>query len=240
MNFTRYNAGVAVPTYDIGLRAYMQQVFNLMALALVVTGITASYASTDAFMSMIISERGMTPFGYLVQLSPLFIVIFLSFKIGSMSASTAKITFGVYSIAMGLSMGLLFHQYTGESIARTFFVSASIFGAMSIYGYTTKKDLTGFGSFLMMGLMGIVIASLVNIFMHSSAINFTVSILGVLIFTGLTAYDVQKIKSIYFMASRMDKETTSKLAIQGALTLYLDFINLFIMLLRFMGNSRRD
>lgn len=240
MNFTRYNAGVASPTYDVGLRAYMQQVFNLMALALVVTGLTASYATTDAFMSMIVSEKALTPFGWLIQLSPLFIIMFMSFKMNAMSANSAKMTFWAYSVAMGLSMGLLFHQYTGESIARTFFVAASLFGTMSIYGYTTKKDLTGFGSFLMMGLMGILIASIVNIFMHSSAINFTVSILGVLIFTGLTAYDVQKIKNIYFMASRMDKETATKVAIQGALTLYLDFINLFIMLLRFMGNSRRD
>ncbi len=238
MNFTKYNTNTSAQAYDVGLRSYMQQIFNLMALALLVTGVMAFYASTDAFMNLIISEKGITPFGWLIQLSPLAIVMFFSFKINSMSASAARITFWVYSVAMGLSMGLLFHQYTGESIARTFFVTASVYGAMSIYGYSTKKDLTNFGSFLMMGVMGILIASLANIFFQSSAIQFTVSILGVLIFTGLTAYDVQKIKSIYFYSANLDRETSAKLAIQGALTLYLDFINLFIMLLRFFGNRR--
>lgn len=139
---------------------------------------------------------------------------------------------------MGLSLGPIFYAYTGESIARTFFITASVFGAMSIYGYSTHKDLTSMGSFMIMGLVGIIIASLVNIFLQSSALNFAASLVGVVIFTGLTAYDVQKIKNMYFYAARLDKEDAGKQAILSALTLYLDFINLFIMLLRFFGNRR--
>ena len=243
MDFTKYNiSSDSTIKYSVGLRSYMLQVFNYMAVALVITGIMAFYASSDAFMSLMITRTAtgysMSLFGWLVQLAPVFIVLFLSYKIQTMSLQVAKITFWIYSITMGLSLGALFHQYTGESIARAFFITASVFGGMSIYGYSTKKDLTGFGSFLFMGLLGIIFASVVNIFLQSSALAFASSVIGVLIFTGLTAYDVQKIKSMHYYTSS-DSEASAKSAIYGALTLYIDFINLFIMLLRLFG-SRRD
>lgn len=243
MNFTKYNisAGASV-NYDVGLRSYMLQIFNLMSVALIVTGIMAFYASSEAFMNLVISKTAhgvsLSLFGWLIQLAPLFIVFFLSYKIQSMSVQAARMTFWIYSVVMGLSLGLIFEQYTGESLARAFFVTAAAFGSMSIYGYTTKKDLTSFGSFLFMGLIGILIASLVNMFMQSSAIAFAVSVIGVLVFTGLTAYDVQKIKHMYVYSNRMDQDSAAKMAIYGALTLYLDFINLFIMMLRLFGNRR--
>ncbi len=243
MNFTKYNiSNETSANYDVGLRSYMLQIFNLMSIALVVTGIMAFYASSETFMNLVVTRTaqgvGLSMFGWLIQLAPLFIVMFLSYKIQSMSTQAAKLTFWIYSVVMGLSLGLLFEQYTGESLTRAFFVTAAAFGSMSIYGYTTKKDLTSFGSFLFMGLIGIVIASLVNMFMQSSAIAFAVSVIGVLVFTGLTAYDVQKIKHMYVYSNRMDQDSATKMAIYGALTLYLDFINLFIMMLRLLGNRR--
>jgi uncharacterized protein len=246
MDFSKYNtaASPAAVQYNVGLRQYMLQVFNLMSLALLVTGIMAYYASSEAFMNLIMvrSETGasLNMLGIIIQFAPLAMVLFLSFKIQTMSAQAAKIAFWSYAVLMGLSFGQIFYVYSGESIARTFFTTASVFGAMSIYGYSTKKDLTSFGSFLMMGVMGILIASIINMFMGSAAISFAVSIIGVLVFTGLTAYDVQKIKNLYFYSAGADKDQATKLAIFGALTLYIDFINLFIMLLRFFGESRRN
>lgn len=246
MNFTKYNTSAEISAkYDEGLRAYMIQIFNLMALALAVTGVCALFAgNSESFISMMYSKTenggmGISPLGWIIQLSPLFIVLFFSYKINSISAQSAQAIFFVYSIMMGLSLAPIFLMYTGESIARAFFITASTFGAMSIYGYSTKKDLTAFGSFLMMGVIGIVIASLVNLFMASSALNFAISVVGVLLFTGLTAYDVQKLKNAYLSSAGLDGEISRKMAISGALTLYLDFINLFIMLLRLFG-SRRD
>jgi len=243
MNFTKYNTSAETSVkYDIGLRSYMLQVFNLMTMALAITGVLAYYASSEAFMSlmMVKSSTGysLSMLGWVIQLAPVFMVLFLSFKIQTMSVQTAKITFWSYAVLMGLSFGVLFYQYTGESIARSFFITAGAFGAMSIYGYSTKKDLSSFGSFLMMGLIGIVLASLVNMFLHSAAIVFATSIIGVLVFTGLTAYDVQKIKHMYVYSANADSDSATKMAIYGALTLYLDFINLFIMMLRFFGNRR--
>lgn len=244
MDFAKYNiSSDSSMKYDAGLRSYMLQIFNFMALALVVTGIASFYASSEAFMSLMVTQgangsAGLSGLGWLIQLSPLGMVFFLSAKLHSMSSQVAKLCFWGYSILMGLSLGPLFYEYTGESIARTFFITASVFGAMSIYGYTTKKDLTEFGSFLMMGVFGILIASVVNIFLKSSALSFTVSLIGVLIFTGLAAYDVQKIKRIYAYSPRTDKDESTKIAIYGALTLYIDFINLFIMLIRFTGTKR--
>lgn len=245
MNFTKYNTSAeASIKYDVGLRAYMIQIFNLMATALAITGLFAYFAgNSEAFMSMMYSQKangmGLSPFGWMIQLSPLFIVMFFSYKINSISYQAAQMIFWAYSVLMGLSISPIFLAYTGESIARTFFISASVFGSMSIYGYTTKKDLTSFGSFLFMGVIGIVIASLVNLFMASSALSFAISVVGVLLFTGLTAYDVQKLKNVYLYSARMDGDAIKKVAISGALTLYLDFINLFIMMLRLFG-SRRD
>ena len=240
MNFTKYNTSAETAVkYDAGLRAYMLRIFSFMTVALVITGVSAFYASSAAFMNIIYTEGHVSPIGWLIQLAPLFMVFFLSYKIQSMSVKAAKAIFWTYSVLMGLSLGPILNFYTGESVARSFFISASVFGAMSIYGYSTKKDLTSFGSFLMMGVMGILLASIVNMFMHSSGLNFAVSVLGVLIFTGLTAYDTQKLKNLYFHSTGIDEDSATKLAIHGALTLYIDFINLFLMMLRFFG-SRRD
>jgi FtsH-binding integral membrane protein len=173
---------------------------------------------------------------WVVALAPLGIVMYMSFGIRNMSASRAQTMFWIFAFLMGLSLSTIFITYTGASIARVFFITASTFGAMSIYGYTTKRDLTGFGSFLFMGLIGIIIASIVNIFMQSPALYYGISILGVLIFVGLTAYDTQKIKNMYMVYD--SAEVAAKKAIMGALTLYLDFINLFIMLLRLFGQRR--
>lgn len=243
MNFTKYNTSIdSALKYDQGLRAYMLNIFNYMALALVVSGIAAFFACTPEFQSIMMTRTANGPsisgLGWLIQLSPLFIVMFFSYKISSMAVSTAKLCFWTYSVLMGLSLGPLFLSYTGESIFRTFLITASAFGSMSIYGYTTKKDLTSFGSFLMMGIWGIFLASLINIFLHSNAISFAVSIIGVLVFTGLTAYNVQGLKQMYFQSSNIGSDDATKLSIHGALTLYINFINLFIMLLRFFGNRR--
>jgi FtsH-binding integral membrane protein len=168
------------------------------------------------------------------MLAPLAMVFFLSFRINSMSVSAAQTTFWVYAALMGLSVSSIFLVFTGQSIVQTFFVTAASFGALSLYGYTTKKDLSAMGSFLIMGLFGLIIASIVNIFLASSALGFAISVIGVLIFAGLTAYDTQKIKEMYYDGD--DAAVVGRKAIMGALTLYLDFINLFTFLLQFMGN----
>jgi FtsH-binding integral membrane protein len=173
---------------------------------------------------------------WVVALAPLGIVMYMSFGINSMSSSRAQTVFWIFAALMGASLSSIFVVYTGTSISRVFFITAGTFGAMSLYGYTTKKDLTSLGSFLIMGLIGILIASIVNIFLKSSAMYFVISVLGVLIFVGLTAYDTQKIKNMYLESD--GNEVMSKKAIMGALTLYLDFINLFIMLLRLFGQRR--
>lgn len=245
MNFTKYNVSAdAAVKYDAGLRAYMLRIFNLMTIALFTTGIVAYFAGNSAaFLSIMYSQgpsgMSVSALGWVIQLAPLFMVFFLSFKIQTMSQQAAQVTFWIYSVLMGLSLSSIFLAYTGESIARTFFVTASVFGVMSIFGYTTKKDLTSMGSFFMMGVVGIILASLVNMFLKSQGLDFAISVIGVLAFTGLTAYDIQKLKNIYLHSGRSDLATSSNLAVYGALTLYLDFINLFIMLLRLFG-GRRD
>lgn len=219
---------------DQGLRAYMLQVYNYMAGALGVTGIVAYLVSTSpALMQSIFG----TPLAFVVMFAPLIFVLALSFGINKMSAGTAQVVFWAYSAIMGLSLATIFAVYTGESIARAFFVTAALFGSMSLYGYTTKKDLSGMGSFLFMGLIGIILASLVNLFLKSTGMQFAISILSVLIFTGLTAYDTQRIKDMYYEVVGHG-EAVSKAAIMGALSLYLDFINLFMQLLRFFGDRR--
>jgi len=176
------------------------------------------------------------PLMWVLVFAPVALVFLLSFGIQRMSVPAAQATFWGYSALMGLSLASIFVVYTSESIARVFFISAATFAAMSLYGYTTKRDLTGFGSFLFMGLIGIVIASIVNIFLNSSGLGFAISILGVLIFVGLTAYDTQKIKEMYYVGD--DGTVAGRKAIMGALALYLDFINLFLMLLRLFGDRR--
>ena len=229
-------------TYDAGLRAYMLRIYNYMASALALTGITALLAANSpAVVSALYTMNGqyvtMSGLGWLVAFAPLGMVMWLSFGINRMSAATAQISFWAFSVVMGLSLTSIFLLYTGESIARAFFVSAGTFGAMSLYGYTTKKDLAGWGSFLIMGLIGLILASLVNLFVQSSGLNFALSVLGVFIFVGLTAYDTQKLKHMYYQLAGSG-EMIAKASIMGALNLYLDFINIFLHLLRFMGDRR--
>ncbi|URK86801.1 Bax inhibitor-1/YccA family protein [Rhizobium sp. RCAM05350] len=223
---------------DEGLRTYMLKVYNLMALGLAITGIAAYAAFQFAFADGQLTAFGqaiyVSPLKWVVMLAPLALVFYMSFRINSMSVSAAQTTFWVYAGLMGLSLSSIFLIYTGQSITQTFFVTAASFGALSLYGYTTKRSLSGMGSFLMMGLFGLIIASIVNIFLASSALDFAISAIGVLIFAGLTAYDTQKIKEMYFEADGAD--VAGRKAIMGALTLYLDFINLFLFMLRFLGN----
>lgn len=216
--------------FDEGLRRHMLRVFNYMGGGLVLTGITAFLTSTNPAMLHLLF---MTPLKWVVMLSPLAFVMVMSFGIRRMSFATLQLVWWAYCAVMGLSLASIFVVFTGASIALTFFVSASTFLAMGLWGYTTRTDLSRFGSFLMMGLVGIVIASLANIFFQSSGLQFIVSIVGVLLFTGLTAYDTQRIKEEY--AEYYDRETSGKVAVMGALTLYLDFINLFMFLLQFLG-----
>ncbi len=221
-------------SYDASLRAYMVKVYNFMAIALVISGFVAyAVSSSPAIMGAIFG----TPLAWLVMLAPLGFVLFFSYKLNSISADTAKVYLWIYAALMGVSLSTIFVAYTSTSIARVFFITASTFGAMSLYGYTTKKDLSGLGSFLMMGLIGLIIASLVNIFLKSSALDFALSLIGVMIFIGLTAYDTQRIKQNYYQFSG-DSQATGKMAVLGALNLYMDFINLFIMMLRFFGDRR--
>ena len=226
-------AGARAAEIDVGLRAYMQKVFGLMGMGTAVTGLVAYFTSQSPAMLDLIYN---TPLRWVVMLAPLAFVLVLSFGIQRMRASTAQLTFWAFAAVMGLSLASIFLVYTGQSIVTTFFVSASTFLGMALYGYTTKRDLTAWGSFLFMGLLGLIVASLVGFFVQSSALQFAISVIGVLIFTGLTAYDAQKIKEMYYAGD--DSETYGKKAVMGALKLYLDFINLFLLLLRLFGDRR--
>ena len=229
-----YQAGSDVTeNIDPGLRRYMLRVYNFMAGGLIVSGLTGYAAAQTGFYQQIAG----TPLIWVVMLAPLAAVFFLSFRIERMSFAAAQLTFWIYAILMGLSLSGIFLVYADASIARAFFIAAATFGAMSLYGYMTGRDLTRFGSFLFMGLIGIILASLVNIFVASAALQFAVSVIGVVLFVGLTAYDTQRIKEIYIESD--EREALSKKALIGALTLYLDFINLFVMLLQLTG-ERRD
>ncbi|AHG47266.1 MULTISPECIES: Bax inhibitor-1/YccA family protein [Rhizobium] len=225
---------------DQGLRAYMLKVYNLMALGLAITGVAAYLGFNFAVQDGQLTQFGVllfqSPLRWVVILAPLAAVFFLSFRINSMSVAAAQTTFWVYAALVGLSLSSIFLVYTGQSVVQTFFVTAASFGALSLYGYTTKRDLSAMGSFLIMGLFGLIIASIVNIFLASSAMQFAISVIGVLIFAGLTAYDTQRIKELYLEAD--DVAVAGRKAIMGALTLYLDFINLFMFLLQFMGNRK--
>ena len=216
---------------DEGLRAYMLKVYNYMGSALLLSGIVAyAVAHTPALMQAIFG----TPLMWVVMLAPLGMVFFLSARIEKMSFTTAQTTFWIFAALMGASLASIFVIYTQTSIVRVFMITAVTFGAMSLWGYTTKRDLSGMGSFLMMGLIGIIVASLVNLFIQSSMMHWVISVIGVLVFTGLTAYDTQKIKEMYLVSD--GQVVMGKKAIMGALKLYLDFINLFIMLLHLFGN----
>ena len=221
--------------YDEGLRQHMLRVYNIMGLGLLLTGLVAMVtASTPVLYNAIFG----TPLQWVVMFAPLAFVLFISFKADSMSAAKTQTLFWAFAAVMGVSSAWIFQVYTGASISRVFFITAGLFGAMSLYGYTTKRDLSAWGSFLFMGLIGVIIASVVNIFLASSALQFAVSIIGVLVFTGLTAYDTQRIKELYDEGA--GTESMSKLAVMGALSLYLSFINLFMLLLQFFGSQQQE
>jgi len=218
---------------DQGLRSYMLRVYNYMATGLGLTGLTAYFvAITPSLFNAIYG----TPLYWIVALAPLGFVFYLSARLHKISFTTAQTVFWIFSGVMGLSMAYIFIAFTGASIARVFFITAGTFAGMSLYGYTTKKDLSGWGSFLFMGLIGIIIAMIVNIFLKSPMLYYVISWVGVLVFVGLTAYDTQRIKEMYYASDH--PEISGKKAIMGALKLYLDFINLFIMLLHLFGQRR--
>jgi uncharacterized protein len=229
---------------DAGLRAYMIRVYNYMTAGVALTGLVAwftfSAAVTRTGAGLELTSFGQiifhSPLMWVFVLAPLGLVMWLSFGINRLSAGTALTLFFVYAGLLGLSLASIFLVYTGASITRVFFISAATFGAMSLYGYTTKRDLTAVGSFMFMGLIGIIIAGLVNIFLHSSALYWAISVIGVVIFVGLTAYDTQSIKDMYDVHD--DGTIAGRKAVMGALRLYLDFINLFMMLLRLFGDRR--
>lgn len=243
---------------DEGLRSYMLKVYNYMGIGLVVTGLVAYFTTTltttanpdaaavvEGGVYQIATNLFLTPLGvtlytsalqWVVMLAPLAFVLVLSFGINKLSTGTAQLLFWAFAAVMGLSLSSIFLVYTGASIAKVFFISAAMFGGMSLYGYTTKRDLTQIGSFLIMGLWGLIIASVVNIFWPSGPLGFAISIVGVIVFLGLTAWDTQKIKESYNVSFGSD--VLAKGAIMGALNLYLDFLNLFMMLLRLFGNQR--
>jgi uncharacterized protein len=216
--------------FDAGLRAHMLRVYNFMASGVLLTGIVALIvASTPALREAVFG----TPLKWLFMFAPLAFVFFFSFRIHKMSGAAAQGAFWAFAAVMGVSMASVFLVFTGMSIAQTFFITAAMFTAMSLYGYTTKADLSKFGSFLIMGVVGILIAMLVNLFLGSSVLQMAISILGVLIFTGLTAYDTQNIKLQY--AENLGHETQTKMAVFGALSLYLNFVNIFQFLLSLTG-----
>ncbi|UVK45288.1 Bax inhibitor-1/YccA family protein [Mesorhizobium sp. AR07] len=227
----RVGAGAqAGAVFDEGLRQHMLRVYNYMGVGLVVTGLVAfMISSTPALYVPIFSS----PQKWVVMLAPLAFVMLFSFKMQTMSAASAQAMFWAFCAVMGLSLASVFLVFTGTSIARTFFIAATMFGATSLYGYTTKRDLTQFSSFLIMGLIGVVIASIVNIFLGSTALQFAISVIGIAVFIGLTAWDTQTIKEQY--AENFDAESRQKLAVFGAFSLYLNFINIFQLLLNFTG-----
>ncbi|HET8918557.1 MAG TPA: Bax inhibitor-1/YccA family protein [Xanthobacteraceae bacterium] len=229
---------------DAGLRAYMIRVYNYMASGVALTGVvawltfSAAVVETSAGLQLTAFGQAIfqSPLLWILVLAPLGLVFVLSFSINRLQPGTALMLFFVYAGLLGLSLASIFLVYTHASITRVFFISAATFGALSLYGYTTQRDLTGIGSFMFMGLIGIIIASLVNVFLHSTGLDWAISIIGVVVFAGLTAYDTQRIKEMY---SPMDDGTVGgRKAVMGALSLYLDFINLFLMLLRLFGDRR--
>ena len=229
---------------DQGLRSYMLRVYNYMASGVAITGVVAyltyMFAVVDSGAGLQLTPFGnlifASAFKWVVIFAPLGMVFFLSARINCMSLSAAQISFWVFAALMGLSLGSIFLVYAHASIARVFFITAASFGALSLYGYTTQRDLSAWGSFLFMGLIGIIIAMLVNLFLASSALQFAISVIGVLIFAGLTAYDTQQIKEMYYAGD--DGTVAGRKAVMGALRLYLDFINLFMMLLQLFGDRR--
>jgi len=241
---TGYGADRAA-VIDAGLRAYMIRVYNYMAAGVALTGVVSWLTFNAAVQTNAAGQLALTPFGQTIYGGPLMIVLFIgtlglvffmSFRISHLQPSTALMLFLVYAGLLGVMLSSVFLTYTHASIARTFFISAASFGALSLYGYTTQRDLSPIGSFLTMGLIGLILAMVVNIFLKSTGLDFAISVIGVLIFAGLTAWDTQRIKEMYSVND--DGTVAGRKAVMGALTLYLDFINLFLFLLRFMGDRR--
>jgi FtsH-binding integral membrane protein len=245
-------AGTRTAQIDAGLRAHMNKVYGLMSMAMLITGAVAfllanmamttdaaqavAQIGTDKYLTQFGATLYTSPLKWVLMFAPLAVVFAFSATLHKMQTSTAQIVFWVYAALMGASLSSIFLVYTGVSIAQTFLVTAIAFAGLSLYGYTTKKNLSAMGSFLMMGLIGLIVASIVNIFLHSTALQFAISVIGVLIFAGLTAFDTQNIKNIYLQMAQSDEEYLGKAAIMGALQLYLDFINMFMFLLQFLGN----
>ncbi|KRB86345.1 hypothetical protein ASE00_06410 [Sphingomonas sp. Root710] len=225
-------AGAADAAFDAGLRSYMLSIYNYMASGVLLTGIVALGFASSGLAEQVL----VTPLRWVIMLAPLAFVMVISFGINRLSTFAAQALFWAFAVAMGLSLSSIFLIYTGTSIATTFFATAAAFASLSLWGYTTKKDLSGFGTFLIMGVVGLLIASLINIFLQSSAMNLIISAIGVLLFAGLTAYDTQKLKSMYQYVAGTD--FAGKSVVMGALTLYLDFINMFTFLLQFLGDRR--
>ena len=224
--------GVPRAARDAGLRSYMLRVYNYMASGVLLTGIVALLFATSGLAAQVL----VTPLRWLIILAPLGFVMAMSFGLNRMQTSTLQALFWAFAVAMGLSMSSIFLVYTGTSIAQTFFAVAAGFAGLSLYGYTTKRDLSGLGTFLIMGVVGLLVAMLINLFLQSTAMMLAISAIGVLLFAGLTAYDTQKIKSMYAYVAGSDM--MGKVVIMGALNLYLDFVNMFMFLLSFMGNRR--
>src|SRR5215211_3941555 len=227
---TAATVGVPRAARDAGLRSYMLKVYNYMASGVLLTGIVAMLFASSGMAAQVM----MTPLRWLIIFAPLAFVFGMSFGVNRMQSSTLQALFWGFAVAMGLSMSTIFLVYTGTSIAQTFFAVSGAFLGLSLYGYSTKKDLSGFGTFLIMGVVGLLIAMVINLFVQSTAMMFAISAIGVLLFAGLTAYDTQKIKSMY--AHIAGSDMMGKTVVMGALNLYLDFINMFTFLLNFMGS----
>ena len=227
-------------SYDDGLRRYFLKIYQMMSVGLALTAISAfAVFSIPSLTSLMFNMEmgyvtGMTSLGWIISFAPLGISLYFAFGYGRISAENAQMLFWIYAVLIGMSLSSLGFFYTGTSITKTFLICSSMFGGMSLYGYTTQKDLTSMGSFLYMGLLGLIIASLANMFFQNSAMEFAISVIGVAIFTGLIAYDTQKLKALYYQGA------DNKTGIMAAFTLYLDFINLFIYLLRFLGVRKSD
>jgi len=236
INSNQYNTLTEIRVQDEStIRSFMAGVFTWMFVALAITAGISYYVSiTPEIMQLMVTETGLSIFGWFVMLAPIGFVLLMSFRFQKLSAMSLTLLFVVYSVLVGLSLSFIFLVYTMGSIATTFVVTSLTFGVMAIAGYTTKTDLTKFGSILMMGLVGIIIATVINFFLKSDSMQYLISFIGVLVFTGLTAYDVQKLKKIGAEMTA-GEESTRKHTIMGALSLYLDFINLFLFLLRFLG-----
>jgi len=216
--------------YDAGLRSHMLSIYNYMASGVLLSGMVALLFASSGYAAQVLN----TPLRWIIMLAPLGFVMAMSFGLHRMRTSTVQMLFWAFAVAMGLSLSSIFLAYTGASIATTFFATAAAFAGLSLVGYTTKKDLSGFGSFLIMGVIGILVATLINLFVQSTVMQLAISVLGVLIFAGLTAYDTQRLKQQYYQLAGTD--FAGKAVVMGALSLYLDFINMFQFLLSFMGN----